>query len=426
MKSTINKINPCQLEIAVELSKEDLDGYISKAEEELGSDLSIDGFRKGKAPKDLIRDKIGAQKILEAGMEIALKDSLSKVVKEHSLDVLNVSNLKVKENSREKMAYQIEVAIYPAISMSDFSGLKVEPKRITVEQKEIDDTLETIKSSRATFLDKDGIAVIGDRVEVDFEVTTDGKVIEGGVSKNHPLILGGKNFIPGFEEALVGTKKDEEKSFSLTAPADYYRKEIAGKKLDFKVKINNVQTVSMPELNDEFASKVGKFENVNQLMENIKDGLMAEKKAKEKQRVRLEILNHIIGKSSFDVPEIIINQQLDGMVQNFERDLQNNGLEMNLYLSHIGKTQDDLRKDWGSEAEKQAKISLIIHEIAKKEKISAEPEEIELAMNNVIQDAITKGQVEKSDLDLDFIRETIKSRIVNEKTLEFLEKACAA
>src|SRR3990167_10400697 len=174
--------------------------------------------------------------------------------------------------------------------------------------------MDTIRASRSILHDKDGIVQNGDRVEVDFEVRHNGQALEGGISKNHPLIIGGKNFMPGFEDNLLGMKKDEEKTFSLVSPKDYYVKKIAGQKLDFTVRINNIKSVEMPQVNDEFVRGLGNFQNLDQLIDNIRGGIMEEKRLKEKQRVRLEIINHIVNNSSIMAPEILLNQQLDSMI----------------------------------------------------------------------------------------------------------------
>ena len=262
-------------------------------------------------------------------------------------------------------------------------------------------------------------------VEVDFEVRHDGQILEGGISKNHPLIIGGKNFIPGFEDSLLGMKKDDKKSFSLVAPDDYYVKKIAGKKLDFSVKINNIKSVELPKVDDNFAKGLGNFQSLDQLMSNLKDGITEEKKLKEKQRVRLEIINHLVKNSSIAIPEILVNQQIDSMIGNLDRDLHSNGMELGLYLAQMGKTQDDLRKEWHDEAEKQVKTIMILHKVAKDKSISASKEEVDEALTTTVQSMMIKGEVDKTNLDMDNLRDSISSRLINERVLDYLEKTCS-
>ncbi len=423
MKSEVKKIDSVQAELSVELSREELDLFVAKAEAGLGKNLEVDGFRKGKVPKDLIKKYVDPKTILDTALELALKESLAESIREKDLDVLNVSDLQIKENSPQKLVYSVLLIQFPSINISDLN-FKVKKKDIQVDKKEIDATVDSIKSSRAKLIDKNGPAENGDRVEIDFEVKLDGQVIEGGVSKNHPLILGKKTLIPGFEDNLVGMSVKQEKDFSLVAPKDYPHKLVAGKKLDVHVVIQNLKKVEPPELNDAFIHELGKFDNLDQLLASVKEGLMEEKKEKEKQRVRLEILSHIINNSSIIVPKHMAEEQLEEMINNFDSDLHKNGMELGPYLAHLNKTRDDLKNDWRPEAEKQVKTILVIHKIARDKKISAEPEEIEPALNEMAQALILRGSAPGGGLEMDKLRDTIATRIINEKTLQFLEDHC--
>ena len=425
MNHTLKKIDQNQTELVVELAKDDLKEYINRTESEIGKDFQLDGFRKGKVPKDLLKKNLDTKQVLESALDLAMKDSLAKTIEKEKLDVLNVSKLEVKENTSEKLVYKVILTLFPEIKIQDFSKLKVVRRDIQVEQKDIDDTLETIKASRSILRDKDGTVQSGDRVEVDFEVRHNGQMLEGGISKNHPLIIGGKNFIPGFEDNLLEMKKDDSKIFSLVAPNDYYVKKIAGQKLDFTVKVNNIKSVELPKVDDEFVKSLGNFQNLNQLMDSIKDGITEEKKLKEKQRVRLEIVNHLVENSSIVIPEILINQQLDSMISNLDSDLHANGMEIGLYLAQMGKTQDDLRSQWRDEAEKQVKIVMILHKIAKDNNISASHEEVDETLSTNVQSMIMKGEVDKTNLDMDGLRNNISGRITNERVLDFLERTCS-
>ncbi len=425
MIHTIKKIDQTQTELVVELNRDDLGIYIERTEFELGKDLQLDGFRKGKVPRELLKKNLDAKQVLESALDLAMKDSLSKTIEKEGLDVLNVSNLEIKENTANKFVYKVIVTLFPEIKIQDFSKLKIARRDVKVEQEDIDGTLETIKASRSILHDKEGAIENGDRVEVDFEVRHNGQILEGGISKNHPLIIGGKNFIPGFEDNLLGMKRDEEKSFSLVAPKDYYVKKIAGQKLDFTVKINNVKSVELPKIDDEFVKSLGNFQNLDQLVNSIRGGIMEEKRLKEKQRVRLEIINHIAKNSSMTLPEVLVNQQLDSMVDKLDKDLHTNGMELGLYLAQMGKTQDDLRKEWRGEAEKQVKTVMVLHKIAKDNNISASHEEVDEALSVAVQSMVMKGEVDKTNLDVEGFRDDITGRITNEKALDFLEKTCS-
>src|SRR3989339_592638 len=332
MNSSSKKINESELELTIELGKEDLDGYVMMTEEKLSREIEIKGFRKGKVPKDAIRKEVGAVRILEESLDLAMRDSLAKVVMAERLDVVDTTDLKIIENTPTKLLFSVKATVFPVIKIGSLDSLKIKRKEVSIEDSEIEDAINSLRNSRASFSDSDDPIKKNDRVEVDYEVSCEGKALEGGVSKNHPLVIGNNSFIPGFEDQLVGLKKDEEKKFSLNAPADYYRKELAGKQLDFVVKIGNVQNVSLPELTDEFAASLGKVKNLAELKDGISKGLLAEKQDKERQRVRLEALMIIAEKAKIGAPEFMVAQQLDAMIKNFDAELHKSGLELGLYL----------------------------------------------------------------------------------------------
>ena len=425
MKHEFKKVVRGQTELSVELTQAELKNYIEEAESEIGKNAELDGFRRGKVPKSFLKEHIDSSQILELAMEMAVRGSLNKIITDEKLDVLNTSDFRMKENSVEKLAYSANLVLFPDFNLPNVSRFKIKRVNTEVSQKEIDETLETIRASRAKLYDKAEPAQTGDRLEVDFEVKADGKIIEGGLSKNHPLIIGGKNFMPGFEEELVGMKKGEEKNFSLIAPPDYYQKSIAGKKLDFLVKIGDVKKVQLPELNDDFAASVGKFGSLEQLSRNAKEGIRQEKELNEKQKNRLEILEQIIKTTDIKTPEVLVDVRLDEMVGSLDDDLHKNGLELGPYLARLGKTQDDLKKDWRKEAEKQIKMNLVIHKIIKANGIEVSSEEAENAFNLAVQTALMRGEIENpADLNTAQIRENVAEKIINEKAFDWLEKMC--
>ena len=425
MKSSPKKLNSNQIELTVELESVELKRFIDKTESQFSRELEIDGFRKGKVPKELVKKHVDPQAILSSTLDLAMRESLADAVEEGGWDVLNVSGLDIKENTAERLQYSVLLTLFPDIKITDLN-FKVKKKEVAIEQKEIDTTIESIRISRAKLVPKEGPAENGDRVEVDFEVKSEGQVIEGGISKNHPLILGKKGFIPGFEDNIVGMLPKEAKDFSVVAPTDYFHKPVAGKKLDIHVEVQDVKKVELPDLNDEFAKSLGRFEDMGQLTANIKEGLMEEKREKEKQRVRLEILNTLVEKSDITAPENMVQEQLERMVGDFDADLHRSGMELGPYLAHIGKTVDDLKKDWRERAEQQVKVILVIHKVGRDRQISATPEELEPAINEAMQGAMFRGEIQKGNLDVEKLKDAIATQIIQEKTLQFLEEYCSA
>lgn len=423
MTSTQKKIGDSQIELSVELGREELLDYVRAAEDVYAREVKIDGFRPGKAPREKVREVVGEATILEAALQTAVQRSLAQAISENKFDVIEASEVSVKENSPEKLVYTVKIQLFPEIKIPALTGIKIQRRQPEVSNEEVDQALDTIRASRAILTDTLEPAQKGDRIEVDFKVKESGKLIEGGESKNHPVVIGNQKFVPGFEDELIGLKKGEYKNFSLTAPKDFANKAVAGKKLDFEVTVNDVKKVSLPEANDAFAKSLGRFENMDQLLINLKDGLMEEKKEKEDQRLRLEIMDALIKDSSCNVPEAMVTDQLTSMVNNFDKDLHQHEMELALYLAQIGKTQEDLKKEWRPEAERQVKMALILRKVAKDNNILVLPEELNDSLESLVQSAMLRGE-NSPEIDLNRTRSSLEARMLNEKTFEFLEKTC--
>ncbi|OGN28300.1 MAG: trigger factor [Candidatus Yanofskybacteria bacterium RIFCSPLOWO2_01_FULL_49_17] len=428
MTFTIKEKDSQNRVLTVELNREDLGRYEREAEHALGSDLKIDGFRKGKVPNDVVRKQLGEAAVREAALQTAMQRSLNQILAREGLDVVEASDLSVKENTAEKLVYSVNLRLFPTVVLPPLDTIKIERRPVGVEPKELDDALESIRASRADVINTDRPAAAGNRVEVDFEVHDGGQIIDGGTSQNHPLVIGKNNFVPGFEEQLIGMKKDETKEFSLTAPADFANKEVAGKKLNMKVTMRLVQEVKLPKLDDAFARRAGKFENIDQLILSIKEGLLREKEEKESQRVRLAAMDKLVAGAKCDISEQMVSDQLDSMTQSFDQDLHRRNMELGLYLAKVGKTQEDLRKEWRENAKKQVSMSLSLHALAHEKDIKVAPEEVDAALEALVKSAVagTPDGTIPSDLDLDVLRRDLESRLLTEKTLQYLEHICVS
>lgn len=421
MTSSLKKLEQNNYELTVEVSREELSDYIKKIESRISQDVKLDGFRKGKAPKDMIRKEVGEKYILEEALDLALRDSLAKTIEKDNIEALKVYDLQIKENSASKLLYTTKIQIFPQIDIGNLNSLKIKRKQVDVDRKDIEEALDFLASSRSKFNAKNKMAEKGDRLEIDFEVTSDGLPIEGGISKNHPVILGDNKFMPGFEDQLMGLKQGDEKKFSLTAPKDYFNKTIAGKKLDFSVKVITVQEVTKPPINDEFARSLGQFKDLRGLEHNISEGIMEEKRVKERQRLRLEILAGILEKTKIELPKDMIEEKLNEMISGFDNELHSKGMELSLHLAHLNKTQEDLKKDWREEASRQISFALILKKIAKDKGIKPSDEEIQKNTEKMIQTMALRGEIDKENINLEAIREAVSNDLINEKVFKFLE-----
>lgn len=437
MTFTTKKLKNSQVELMVNLDKADLFSYTTEAEKELVKEIKIDGFRPGKAPKEIIRKKVGEQVIKEEALNLAVQSSLAKALVEQKLDVLDQSDFKIKENSAEQLIFTVNLLVMPEVKLGEYKELSIKRNIVAVTEAEIDAVIDDIAKSRTILKDINGPAKMGDRVEIDFEIkdpsmgSGQAAIIEGGKSENHPVVLGEDKFVPGFEAQIVGLKLGEKKNFSLKVPEDYYQKSIAGKDIDFEVVIKKMQEVTVPKVDDELAKSLGQFTSRADLEANIRSGLVMEKETKEKERIRLAILKELASRAEIDVPAVLIDKRLDSMMQGFDNELHQKGMELGFYLAQMKKTQDDLRREWRKQAEEQVKFELIVKTISKNEHINVSEEEADQELQVVLQQYMVaggpggvpgSGAEALQNIDPEQLKNKIYSVLLNEKVFKFLEK----
>jgi trigger factor len=420
----IKKLPKSQIEIQLSVPAQELENFLDMAAEELGKDIKIDGFRPGKAPRNIVEQKLGSEKVLAHGAEKAVKKSYVDSITKNKIEAIGEPKITItKIAPGNDLEFKVVVSVMPEITLGnhrkDVKNIKKE-KKVEVSEKEVNAELDNLARSRAKLITVNRGAQIGDRAEIDFEARIEGKTIEGGVSKNHPLTIGENYFIPGFEDKLVGMNEGEEKTFELPFPSDYHKKELAGKLATFKVKIGLVQQKDVPKIDDEFAKSLGKFENLEKLKANLREGMKIEKEKKNQEKWRTEAIEEIVKGSQMEIPDILLEGELDKMMVEFEQNIAQMGLAMEAYLTNLKKSKIDLRKDWQEPAAKRVKAALALREIAEAENIKLESKEIEEEMNKVIAYYKNMGSLEKN-IDMERLYNYTKGVLLNEKVFQLLE-----
>jgi len=395
MRVKINKLPKSQIELEIEVSAEELDRFIEKACFNLGRNLEIKGFRKGKAPKEFIEKEIGKEKILIEAANLAVEENYRKAVLENKIEAVFQPKIEIKKLALgNPFIFSAKTAVLPEVSLPDYKKIasKVERKEISVEDKEVEPALKWLQKSRAKFSAKNQPAQKGDFVEIEYNLSRNKDKELGSLSLKEPsslkdaFILGEGHFLQGFEEKIIGMKSGEEKE-NITLNKD-------GKDIVLKVKIISVQNVEFPELNDEFAKSAAKFDNLDALKKNIKQGLVLEKEQAEKQRLRQEILERIGEKAKIEIPDVLIENEQKQMLENLKkivserlnpvRDSEgrekaqkegiSNGVKISFhdYLKKLGKTEEQVSDSFLLESQKKVRNYLILREISKKELDSEE------------------------------------------------------
>lgn len=425
----IKKLPKSLIEFEVTIAWADWEKYLDKAAAEVSEEIKIPGFRPGKAPRNLVEQKVGLGILLNNAAEKAVQKSYVDFLTKEKLDVIGAPKVEIEELAAEKdLVYKATVAVMPVVAVKD--SYKKEIKKINEDfagkpteasDEEVKKELEQLANSRVKLVTVNRAVAKGDSAEVDFSVMIDGKTIEGGESKNHPLVIGNGVFIPGFEDKLVGMVSGEEKEFELAFPADYHKKDLAGKNATFKVKINLVQERQTPEIDDEFAKSMGSFENLEALRKNLKEGIEHENKHKSDEAKRTQYLDKIVENTEVDLPEVMIEEEIKKMLLEFEQQIRSMGMDLDQYLGQLKKERKDLEKDWQPQAVKRVKSALALREIVKLEEIKVEAADIEAEMNKTVQYYKSVKDFDKN-IDMERLYSYTKGMLENEEVFKVLEK----
>lgn len=408
MRTEIKNLSESKIEILFEVPWEQVLPYLDSAASKLSENLRVAGFRSGKIPRKIVEKEIGEGKVLNNGVELLIKEKYPKFVIENKLEVISQPRIEIlKLVPGNPLSFKIQAEVLPQIKLPDFRKIASQCRKkevsVSISEKEVENTLNQLQKSRAEFKIQKRGAKKGDFLEIEYQSPQ----IENNKLYKDSFFLGKGKFIPGFEENLEGMEENEEKEFSL-------------KKDVFKVKVKKIQEVKFPELNNEFAKKLGNFENLDELKKSIKEGIKKEKEAKEIQRKRTEILEKISSEAKIDVPESLVSFEAEDMINDLkERVRENLKITFEKYLSQIKKTEKDLKKSFFEKAKEKVKNFLILREIGKRENIEVKDKEVESAINDFL--ANFPDTKKAKELDINRLKDYYKGVLYNEKIFKKLE-----
>ena len=427
IESNLKKLPNSQAEITVSVSWDEWEKYIDQAATEYSKEIKIQGFRAGKAPRDMVEKKVGKSALLDAAAQKAVQGTYPKVVVEKKIEAIGAPKAEiVKLAEGNDLEYKVVTAVIPEVTMKPWKSAvekvnkEYAKKSADVSAEEVEKEIEEIAKSRVQHITVERAAQNGDNVILTFEVKKDGVPIENGTSKSHPMILGRGVFIPGFEEQVVGMKAGEIKDFELTFPKDYHEKGLAGNPAQFTVTVETVQERKSPEVTDEFARSLGKFKDLAEMRKNVTEGMAEEKKNELKEKRRGALIDALVEATQVEIPHVLIHEELHKMIGEFEMQLQGMNITFEQYLAQIGKTVQELEKEWEPQAIKRIKAALALEEVAKEKEIEVASEEVEAEMNKTLAQYKKIQDVEKN-IDLGRLYNYVKGMMQNEKVLEFLE-----
>lgn len=422
MKTDIKNIEKSQVEITIELSQEELKPYLEHAAERLASKTKIEGFRPGKAPYDIVRARFGEHAILEEATGEIVKKTYLITIKENNLKTIGSPKIDVEKMAvNNPFVFRATAAILPDTKLGEYKNLSVKKNETAVEDKAVESALNNIVKMQSKEILSDKIADKKDKVVIDMDMLKDGVPIEGGQAKDMAVYLIEEHYILGFNEQLIGLKKEDEKEFDLEFPKEHYQKHLAGAKVHFKIKVKDVFDIQPPTLDDEFAKTLGQ-KSLDSLKKLMKENLETENKKKNEVKWEMDILNKIVDNSKFsDIPELLINEEVHRMIHELEDSVAKQGVPFEDYLKSINKTESDLKLELTPEAIKRIKISLIIREIAIIEKVEISDKEImedvERMINAYKDNADAQRQIQTPEF-----QNYIKSNLENKKVIDIIKQ----
>lgn len=378
MKHSITKLPKGALEIRVELMPDEVQPYLEESATRLSQSTKIPGFRPGRASYAEVEKRVGAMKILEEALEQIVRRTYVEILLAEKLETLGAPSVSVQKMAPgNPLEFTLTVNLLPGVTkLADYKSLRVEKKPVTVTDAEVERVVRDLQKMRAAEVRSTKPAGATDHVVLDLVISKDGTPIEGGVAKDHHVLMDEPYYIPGLTDELRGLKEGDEKSFTLSFPAEHYQKMLAGKPAQFSVKMKEIYERAIPTLDDAFAKSIGK-PTMDEVRSQIRINLLEEKTAAENERVERALLDQIIAGSQFeDIPDLLVNEEINRMRQELEASVASRGFEWAKYLEHIKKTEAQLKLDFAPQALRRIKATLAIREIVNRENIAASDEEI--------------------------------------------------
>lgn len=408
IKSTkLDEANKYELEVKVD--KETFEAATLKAYKKQVKNINIPGFRKGKAPKHMIERMYGKGVFYDDAIEETYPSALADATVEAELKAISVDDLSVDEVGEDGYSFKAKITVAPELTVDGYKGIEVEKLSTEVTDELVEEELQAVRERNGRMVTvEDRAAENGDTTVIDFEGFVDGEAFEGGKSENYNLRLGDGNFIPGFEEAIVGHKTGEEFTIDVTFPEDYNAENLAGKEAQFKIKLHEIKTKELPEVDDEFVKDVSEKDTLDEYKEELKEKVakrleeQAEKDFDDKLTEALEKL------AVEEIPEAMYNNEVRDMLNEFDMRLRSQGMDLQTYMKYTGMDQGAIEATYKPQAEKRVKIRLVLEAIARQEKIEVSDEDIENEYKKLADSYKAKVEEVKTYIAKDALAEDIK------------------
>lgn len=422
MSSEVIKREDNKITLKVVIGAEKFEEAINKAYNKTKSRFNIPGFRKGKAPRKIIELNYGSEIFYEEAINLAFPEAYEKALEEHDINPVDRPSIEdMEEIAKGKdVVLTVGTEVMPEVVVGEYKGIEVEKKEYNVQEEDIEKEVDALVQKSARMITvEDRPVKDGDMVTIDYKGMLNGEAFEGGTAEKQSLTIGSGQFIPGFEEQLIGVSIGDETEVKVTFPAEYHSEELAGKEAVFEVKIHEIKEKELPQLDDEFAKDVSEFETLEELKADVKSKLEEEAKNKSEQELRNKVVEAVVDKVEISLPNAVVERQIDNMLKDFEFSLSYQGLNLEYYYNMTGTKEEDLRNQMSEDAKKRVKTQIVLDKISELEAIEATEEEINQEIEKMAEQykqEVDKLKTTLREEDMSYIEDNIVVR----KTIDFL------
>ena len=421
MSVQVEKLEKNTVKLTIEVSAEELEKALQDAYNKQKKDISMPGFRKGKVPRVMIEKMYGPGVFYEDAANSLMPQAYADAVKECGEDIVSRPTIDVVQIEKGKpFIFTAEVAVKPEVKLGKYVGVTVTKIDTTATDEEVEIAINQERENNARVINVEDRSIeSGDTAVIDYEGFVDGVAFEGGKGENHPLEIGSGSFIPGFEDQLIGKNIGDDVEVNVTFPEEYHSEDLAGKAAVFKVKVHEIKTKEIPELDDEFAQDVSEFDTVAEYRDSVKAKLEERKATEAKRAQEDEALKKIVEKSEMDIPDAMLETQCEDMINQFAQQMAQQGMSMDQYMQFSGMTIEQLKEQVRPEALERIQSELVLEAIAKEEKIEITDEDIDAEIEKMAEMYNMEADKLKSYMG-EAEKENMKADMAVQKALEFI------
>ena len=379
MSTTVEKISSNKVKISFDIDAAKFDEAMGKAFLKVRGHVNIPGFRKGKAPRKMIENMYGEGVFYDEAFELIFDEVYGPAVEEHKIEVVDRPNIDIQQiGTGKNLQFTCEVFVTPEVTLGQYKGVAVKKETTLVTDEQVDAKVEEERAKQATEVAVEDRAVAeGDTVNLDYSGSVDGVAFAGGTAEGQTLKIGSHTFIPGFEEQMVGMAIGEEKDLEVTFPEQYHSDELAGKAAVFHVKVNSITETQMPELDDDFAKDISEFDTLDEYKADVRAKLEAQAAERDNNNFTNAVIEAVLANATVEIPEAMIERQIDSMMRDFEYRLMSQGLKLADFMKYTGQDEKQFRAGYRDQAEKSVKAHLVLTAIEKAEGIDATEEQVD-------------------------------------------------